>query len=509
MALFIHFFQNADSNLRMLLTRHLCYSAVRVRFAPSPTGKLHLGSLRTAFYNFLFARAHEGRFVLRIEDTDQTRLVPGCAEQFERILGDFGLSPDESPVSGGDFGPYTQSKRLQIYEDAASQLLESGHAYPCFCSSKRVEMLRKAAARSGALPGYDNLCRSLDPSEARQRLAHGEPYVIRFKVAKEPVDFQDVVYGPLSQLMEEGDFVIVKSDKFPTYHFANVVDDKAMKISHVIRGMEWIASTPKHVQLYRSFDWKPPTWIHLPLITRDGSKKLSKRDADAFVDFYTKDKGYLRLAVLNFLIRNGSGIRNFEPNRLYELKQMIEQFDDTLIGRRNFMMDHESLEFYGRQAFRYESFETLLPEVLARLEQDIPDVNPALKHPDYIRKVVDFLLNHEEAFSMLSSLTTGEFRFFFAIPTTADGVLAKFDPEVARTLLRELLDSSTWNLDSLKAIAKKHKLAYPKLFNLIRLSIIDSSSGPPMSELFEFFDRSECEKRFSHMIELIAKRTNV
>ncbi|KAK0404440.1 hypothetical protein QR680_017456 [Steinernema hermaphroditum] len=479
----------------MFTVRRFCSSDVRVRFAPSPTGKLHLGSLRTAFYNFLFARAAKGRFLLRIEDTDQARLVPGCVEQFERILGEFGLAPDESPLRGGEFGPYQQSQRLGIYEEAASRLVDSGHAYPCFCSSKRIEMLRKSAARRNTTPGYDNLCRSLDADEARRRIADGEPHVVRFKVKKEAVDFEDVVYGLVNQVVDEGDFVIVKSDRFPTYHFANVVDDRNMKISHVIRGMEWISSTAKHIQLYRAFEWTPPSWIHLPLITRDGTKKLSKRDRDAFVDYYTAEKGYLHLAVLNFLIRNGSGIRNFEPHRLYQLEEMIEHFDAKSIGRRNFMMDHESLESYGAQAFHNSSFESLFPSILDRLNSNLPGADPVLKKPEYVRKVVDFLRGHEESFSALSSLTNGDFRFFFTVPISAEALLAKFDAETARRLLTEIVKAQSWDLASLKTLAKKHKLAYPKLFLLIRLSIIDSSSGPPITELFEFFDRAECEKQ--------------
>uniref|UniRef100_A0A915BG53 Nondiscriminating glutamyl-tRNA synthetase EARS2, mitochondrial n=1 Tax=Parascaris univalens TaxID=6257 RepID=A0A915BG53_PARUN len=312
-------------------------SGVRVRFAPSPTGKMHLGGLRTALYNFLFARSHSGSFIVRIEDTDQQRTVQGAARQIEEILDHFELYRDEGPSKGGPFGPYVQSQRLNTYVDAAERLIDAGHAYRCFCSQERLKMLRREALRKRETPRYDNLCRGLSREETAARMRGGEPSVVRFKMKQKDITFQDEVFGIISQVFDEGDFVLLKSDSYPTYHLANVVDDHAMRISHIIRGMEWISSTPKHVQLYRAFDWEQPLWLHLPLITRDGSRKLSKRDEDAFVEFYREQEGYLPLAVLNFLVRNGSGIRDFRANHLYTLEEMVENFDHTTIGRRNFM----------------------------------------------------------------------------------------------------------------------------------------------------------------------------
>jgi glutamyl/glutaminyl-tRNA synthetase len=328
--------------------RRLLSSDVRVRFAPSPTGKLHLGGLRTALFNFLFARKHGGSFILRIEDTDVARTIPGCAEKFEEILDGFGLRRDESPLVGGEYGPYVQTQRKDLYGEAAQRLIESGHAYRCFCTSERLEILRKNAFRKQEIPRYDNRCRSLSKEESAARERDAQPYVIRFKFNRETVKFNDIVFGENVQTADEGDFIIIKSDGLPTYHFANVVDDQFMKISHVIRGAEWIPSCPKHIKLYESFKWTPPTFLHLPLITKDGHKKLSKRDNSAFVEYYTQEKVYLPLAILNYLLRNGSGLRDYKNDYCYSLEEMIKNFDENTIGTRDFMTDKNSLEKYGR-----------------------------------------------------------------------------------------------------------------------------------------------------------------
>ncbi|KAK5980315.1 Glutamate--tRNA ligase [Trichostrongylus colubriformis] len=318
-----------------LLFRRLFSSVeqVRVRFAPSPTGHLHLGGLRTALYNYLFARHNKGCFILRIEDTDRARLVPESVDSIERILDHYGLHYDEGPRNGGPYGPYQQSERLPLYKNAVDQLIESGHAYRCFCSEDRLALLRKDSVRRGEIPKYDRKCRSIDDSESRSRADAGESFVVRLKLDKQNVSFEDEIFGAVDQCIDESDMVLLKSDGFPTYHLANIVDDRAMNISHVIRGVEWLSSTGKHALLYKAFGWRAPKWLHLPLITRDGKKKLSKRDKDAYVDFYEQELGVMPSAVLNLLIRNGSGISNFDSAHLYTLDEMIANFDEHCIGR--------------------------------------------------------------------------------------------------------------------------------------------------------------------------------
>uniref|UniRef100_A0A7I4YDJ0 Nondiscriminating glutamyl-tRNA synthetase EARS2, mitochondrial n=1 Tax=Haemonchus contortus TaxID=6289 RepID=A0A7I4YDJ0_HAECO len=475
---------------------------VRVRFAPSPTGHLHLGSLRTALYNFLFARHHKGSFILRIEDTDRARIVPGSVSSIERILDHYDLHYDEGPQKGGNYGPYQQSERLPLYRDAVDQLIDSGHAYRCFCSEERLALLRKDAARRGETPKYDRRCRTIEEGESRARVDAGEPFVVRLKLDKQDVSFEDEIFGPIDQCIDESDMVLLKSDGFPTYHLANIVDDRAMHISHVIRGMEWLSSTGKHVLLYKAFGWPAPKWLHLPLITRDGKKKLSKRDKDAFVDYYEQELGALPSAVLNLLIRNGSGIRDFNTAHLYSLNEMIANFDEHCIGKRNLQLDQEALDRYGRMAFQMSDFETeLLPAIIRLIKRDLPHVQ--VPDVDHLRKVVDFLKANEESFAFLSSLTKGDFQWLLMKPTSAERVLTVFDRETALEFLTYLRECESLDLDGLKRSAEHHGWQYTKLLALIRVSLIDSTKGPPIKELVSFFGVEECRKRFRDLIDYI------
>ncbi|KAK6742380.1 hypothetical protein RB195_009943 [Necator americanus] len=486
------------------LSKRILHSVeqVRVRFAPSPTGHLHLGGLRTALYNFLFARHHKGRFILRIEDTDKARLVPGSAEEIQRVLTHYGLRYDEGPFAGGSFGPYVQSERLSFYQDAAARLIDSGDAYRCFCSEDRLALLRKDAIRRNTTPKYDMKCRSIAEVESKARAAGGEPFVVRFKLDRQDVFFEDDVYGQIHQCIDESDMVILKTDGFPTYHLANIVDDQAMQISHVIRGMEWLSSTGKHVLLYKAFGWQHPNWLHLPLITRDSKKKLSKRDKDAFVDFYELKLGALPLAVLNLLIRNGSGIRDFDTTHLYSLEEMITSFDENEIGRRSLQLDQECLEKYGRMSVRAADVDdVLLPAIKGLIARDLPSV--VVPSDDYLRKVVGFLKLNEEAFAFLSSLTTGDFRWFLTKPLSAKRVLSMFDHSAAVEALNILRDCDSLEPESIKRISENIGLPYTSLFTLVRVTLIDSSKGPPIKELVSFFGINECKLRFQQMIEYL------
>uniref|UniRef100_A0AC34RT08 Probable glutamate--tRNA ligase, mitochondrial n=1 Tax=Panagrolaimus sp. JU765 TaxID=591449 RepID=A0AC34RT08_9BILA len=474
---------------------------IRVRFAPSPTGKLHLGSLRTALFNYLFSKHYSGTFILRIEDTDQQRIIPECSKKFETNLKDFNLIPDESPFIGGNYGPYVQSERKEIYKNYSERLIDSGHAYHCFCSSERLEILRKNALKTGQIPRYDNRCRNLSKDEAKTRIKNGEQYVIRFKFDKQQIFFNDITYGDNLQTIDEGDFVIMKSDGYPTYHFANIVDDRLMEISHVIRGAEWLPSTPKHVKLYEAFEWIPPKFVHLPLITRDGKKKLSKRDADAFVEYYTIEKGYLPLAVLNFLLRNGSGLKNFEVGRLYSLEEMVGNFDEKLIGTRDFMMDKSSLDHYGKLAFRNSPKKLLLELTAKHVKENFPGIDEEFLKPEYIERVINFINENEESFSCLSELTAGDFKFFFGRPKTAENLLQKFSSEICQSVLEELLKMEKINIEAVKELAKKMKMKNPQIMGIIRCSLIDSFQGPPLSELFNFFSEDELRIRFKEMMK--------
>ena len=277
-------------------------TTVRTRFAPSPTGFMHLGNLRSALYTYLYAKRHGGSFILRIEDTDQSRYVEGAVDVIYNTLRDIGMQWDEGPDVGGDYGPYVQSQRKDMYLPYAKQLVEAGKAYYCFCTKEELDSRRGAAEAEGAVWKYDKHCASLSREEVQRRLAAGEPYVIRQNVpAAGEASFDDVIYGHIAvDCAELDDMILIKADGMPTYNFANVVDDHTMGITHVMRGNEYLASTPKYNLLYEAFGWEKPVYIHMTPIMRDAQHKLSKRDGDAYYEDYLS-KGYLREAIVNYV----------------------------------------------------------------------------------------------------------------------------------------------------------------------------------------------------------------
>ncbi|XP_067669209.1 nondiscriminating glutamyl-tRNA synthetase EARS2, mitochondrial-like [Haliotis asinina] len=322
---------------------------VRVRFAPSPTGMLHLGGLRTALYNYLFAKSNPGgKFLLRIEDTDQTRLVPEAVEKLEEMLSWAGISPDEGPSQGGNYGPYKQSERIELYQESIKVLIQNESAYHCFCTPRRLELVRKEAARRGETPRYDNRCRQWSSSEVKEKLARNTPYVIRLKLEDVAEPWDDLLKGRTSHNLAdaEGDPVLLKSDKFPTYHLANVVDDHHMGITHVLRGDEWQTSTPKHLLLYKSFGWDPPRYAHLPLILNKDGTKLSKRGNDIQVEHF-KNEGYYPEAVLNYVTKVGGGFSS-DGTTGYSLEDMIQQFSLEKLRRNSGRLDPEFLDEANR-----------------------------------------------------------------------------------------------------------------------------------------------------------------
>ena len=294
---------------------------VRTRFAPSPTGFMHLGGMRTALYCYLFAKAHNGKFVLRIEDTDQERFVEGATEVIYSSLKEGGMTYDEGPDVGGDYGPYVQSQRKDIYLKYAKELIEKGGAYYCFCTKERIESLRD---ENGNVR-YDKHCLHLSKEEVESRLAAGEPYVIRQNIPEHGVgEYEDAIYGHISvDYSELEDGVLIKSDGMPTYNFANVVDDHLMHITHVIRGTEYLSSTPKYNLMYDAFGWERPVYIHLPPIMKDATRKLSKRYGDAnFDDFVSK--GYVPEAIINYIALLGWCPK--DNSEKMTMSEMIEKF---------------------------------------------------------------------------------------------------------------------------------------------------------------------------------------
>jgi len=350
-------------------------SNVRVRIAPSPTGFVHVGNLRTILYNYLFAKHYHGRFIIRIEDTDQSRLVPGAVDDLLKVLKWTGIESDEGPYltvdnkikERGDFAPYTQSKRLKIYNEQIQHLIDKGKAYYCFCSKERLEKLREEQSKNNQPPKYDNFCRDLTLKEVQSMLNSGAPYVVRFKMPEnKKVVFHDLIRGEiLVSTKDLDDYVLLKSDGFPTYHFANIVDDHFMKITHVLRGDEWIASTPKHILLYEAFGWQAPAFAHLPTLLNKQKKKLSKRDGDTSVrDFI--EKGYLAPAFVNFIALLGWNAGT--EQELYTLNELTKQFSIDNVHKSGAVFDLNKLDWINGLYIRKLSLDDFYIHCLPFLE---------------------------------------------------------------------------------------------------------------------------------------------
>jgi len=321
---------------------------VRVRIAPSPTGDPHVGTAYMALFNLIFAKHFNGKFILRIEDTDQTRSRPEYETSIFEALRWAGIEWDEGPDVGGPFGPYRQSERTKLYQDHVQMLLDQGKAYKCFATPEELAEMREMASKLGSRVGYDRRYRNLSPEEVQKREANGEPYVIRLKVplTGECV-FEDGIKGRITYPWADvDDQILLKSDGFPTYHLANVVDDHLMQITHVIRGDEWMSSTPKHVLLYQSFGWTPPVYMHMPLLLGKDGRKLSKRRNPTSI-FYYRDSGYMPEAFVNFLTLMGYSMT--KDREMYSLQEIIEEFDPSRIGVSGAFFDINKLDWLNQQ----------------------------------------------------------------------------------------------------------------------------------------------------------------
>jgi len=333
---------------------------IKTRFAPSPTGALHVGGLRTALYNYLFAKHNNGEFILRIEDTDKARFVEGSIEGLVKMLNLTGLEYSEGVFTNndgkiaqkGNFGPYLQSERLDIYKKYIAELIKNDYAYFCFCSQRRLEEMRKDQQARKMASMYDGKCRELSKAEVENLIKKKTPYVVRLKTPREGfTEFKDLIYGKIKIANETiDDQVLIKSDGYPTYHFANVVDDHLMEISHVIRGEEWLPSTPKHILLYRAFGWDIPEFAHLPLLLNPDKSKLSKRQGDVAVEDYL-NKGYLSEALLNFILLLGWNPKTEEE--IFSPDEMIKRFDLSGVNKYGAVFNVEKLDwingFYIRE----------------------------------------------------------------------------------------------------------------------------------------------------------------
>ncbi|XP_065588749.1 nondiscriminating glutamyl-tRNA synthetase EARS2, mitochondrial [Cyrtonyx montezumae] len=470
-------------------------SGLRVRFGPSPTGFLHLGGLRTALYNYIFAKQQRGTFVLRVEDTDQSRVVPGAAESIEDMLHWAGIPPDESPRRGGAFGPYQQSLRLDLYRAASEVLLDCGAAYRCFCTPQRLELLRKEALRNQQTPRYDNRCRHLTNQEVAEKLEQGLDWVVRFRLERGVEPFQDLVYGwNKHEVAEvEGDPVILKGDGFPTYHLANVVDDHHMGISHVLRGTEWLTSTSKHLLLYKAFGWEPPQFGHLPLLLNKDGSKLSKRQGDIFVEHFAQE-GYLPEALLDMITNCGSGFAGKQMGRT--LEELISQFEIGRITTHSALLDLEKLPEFNRMHLTHRIDDEglrqkLIQELQLLVEQVYGDqqVDKEVLEKDYVEQV---LLLRKGHVTHLKDLVSGNYSYLWVRPSVSREQLQMISAEVDEIgkLVLGLMTkpAAVWTIEELnkdlRNLQKETKQTkYSSMMKLLRLALSGQQHGPSVAEM--------------------------
>ncbi len=426
---------------------------VRTRFAPSPTGYLHIGGLRTALFTYCIAKKAGGKFILRIEDTDQERYVEGANEVIYRTLRAVGLDWDEGPDVGGNYGPYIQTERRGIYKEYAEKLVELGGAYYCFCDKERLAELKAVQEASGVNPMYDRHCRNLSPEEVKAKLDAGTPYVIRQKV---PLDgtttFHDVLYGDITvENSTLDDQVLLKTDGLPTYNFANVVDDHLMGITHVVRGNEYLASAPKYTLLYEAFGWEEPVYIHVEHIMRDKQHKLSKRDGDAsYEDFI--NKGYLSEAIVNYIALLGWSPKG--EREIFSLPELIEEFDISGLSKSPAIFDPLKLK-----AMNGEYIRALSPEKFAEYAE--PYIRQTCKGDFDIAKIAALLQPRTEVLSEIPD----QVDFFDEMPSydlaLYENKKMKTNLETAIEVLEKVLpvleNITDWNFDVL----------HDSLFNLI------------------------------------------
>ncbi|XP_076103956.1 nondiscriminating glutamyl-tRNA synthetase EARS2, mitochondrial-like [Mytilus galloprovincialis] len=492
----------------MLRCFHVSQSVncVRVRFAPSPTGQLHLGSLRTALYNFLFAKANNGKFILRIEDTDQTRKVSGAVENLCNILQWASVHPDEGPFSGGDCGPYVQSERLYLYQKYIETLLENGTAYKCFCSQKRLDLLKKEALRNRETPRYDGKCRHLSDEERQDKLQQGTPYVVRLKLVQLAEPFEDLIYGPIEiDLTEnEGDPVLMKTDNYPTYHFANVVDDYLMKITHVLRGVEWQLSTPKHLMIYQAFGWTPPKYAHLPLIMNNDGTKLSKRQGDIHVEHFMK-LGYYSDALLNYITLPGGGFTKGD-NEVLKLDELVKNFDISTVKRSSGRLDPAHLDrlnqlFIQRKIADGEMNE--LTEQIRKIVMSKYSGNISLDDlsNEYLEQIMCWCQNR---ISRLDELAGSDFEFLWLKPDKID--ISNVDIpnpwEVLQSCIECVKNMDTFDESSvgseMKKNAKRMKVKFAPYMKFLRLCLSGLKEGPSVGEIMTVLGKSKTLERLKH-----------
>jgi len=473
-------------------------SSPRVRIAPSPTGDPHIGTAYIGLFNYVFAKKHGGKFIIRIEDTDRTRYRKQSEEQIFAALKWFGIEWDEGPDKGGPFGPYKQSERLELYQKETQKLVDTGHAYPCFCSVQRLDDVRKMQQANKQPPGYDRHCRDLAADEVKAKLASGASHTIRFKSPREgKTIFKDELRGQV-EFENAGldDLVLMKADKFPTYHLASVVDDHHMQITDVIRGEEWISSTPKHVLLYQAFGWQHPTFTHLNLLRNADKSKISKRKNPTSILYYQR-KGILPAALRNFLALMGWSIGGDQEK--FSTKEMIESFTWQRFSLGGPIFDLKKLLWMNGEYLK----ELTEPEFITKLKETVFS-------DEYLAKVLPLVKDRVQAFEdffpVASTFFTGDLSFKDQ-PLVPTGRVPKDVSTWLAEVMEALEAAEDWEVPTIKTViesyAKSKELKNPELFMPIRIAVSGSTVSPPLFETIHVLGKEMVRRRVRLAIDYL------
>lgn len=448
---------------------------VRTRFAPSPTGYMHVGNLRSALYGYLFAKQNDGTYILRIEDTDLERFVPGAVEVIYSTLKQAGITFDEGPNEGGDYGPYVQSERKEIYQKYAKELIDKGVAYYCFCSKERLESL----ADETGVRRYDKHCLHLSKEEIEENLKNNVPYVIRQNMPTTGVSkFTDLVYGEIViENKELEDHVLIKSDGFPTYNFANVIDDHLMGITHVMRGNEYLSSTPKYNLLYEAFGWEPPQYIHLTPIMKDETRKLSKRHGDANFDDFI-NKGYLPHAIVNYIALLGWSPKGTQEK--FTMEELIKYFDIKGLSRSGAIFDENKLKWLNGEYIKELDFETFMEYATPYFEKStIKDRYDYRKFGKILQTRIETFGEIIEKVNFIDEYQKFDVELYQNKKLKIDTSLAKEILQISIPILEKL---SQWNADTLhqtiKEIAEAHSYKAAQVYTVLRIALTGVSVTP-------------------------------
>ncbi len=474
---------------------------VRVRFAPSPTGSLHIGSVRTTLYNYFFARQRQGTLILRVEDTDQDRLVPGAIDSIYDGLKWMGVSWDEGPREGGPHGPYIQSERLPMYQKAAQELVDKGAAYFCFCSKERLAAVRAQQAARKEITRYDRLCRAIPPAESAAR-AKSEPHVVRLRVPDDGVvGVDDLVYGhiewPIATIEDQ---VLLKSDGFPTYHLAVVVDDHVMGITHIFRGEDWLPSTPKHLLIYRAFGWDVPPIAHFPNVLGPDNKKLAKRHGATKVEQFRAD-GYLPEAMVNYLALIGWAPGT--EDEVFSMDDLVAKWRIDQVQKAGGKWDRDRLNWFNGLWIRKLSIEALMerlaPYVPAEwdrgmLTKALPLIHERMQTLVEARDQLAFLFTDELAYdaaALVQEKDSERSVHALARATASLGALARFDAAEIKAALEAVAAELGWKVRPVTMV--------------VRVAVTGRTVGPPLYESLELLGRERSLARVARAEELLGE----